>query len=84
MKIVVNRCFECGSILASRIALDALQTALPGNNRVGLFALGVRTLTDRIYEDILSYLREEYPDKTEDELEELADIIEKAWLDGIF
>ena len=41
-------------------------------------------MTDRIHEDILSYLREEYPDKTEDELEELADIIEKAWLDGIF
>lgn len=40
-------------------------------------------MTDRIYEDLIAYLREEYPDKTEEQLAELAEIINKAWLDGI-
>lgn len=44
---------------------------------------GVRHMTDRIYEDLIAYLREEYPDKTEEQLAELAEIINKAWLDGI-
>lgn len=39
--------------------------------------------TGRIYEDILDYLREEYPEESEKELERLADIVFKAWIDGV-
>lgn len=39
--------------------------------------------TGRIYEDIFDYLREEYPEESEEELERLADVVFKAWIDGV-
>lgn len=66
-----------------KVCLDALQTAPPGIIPAGLFPFEVIEMTGRIYEDILDYLREEYPDESEEEYQRLADVIYKAWIDGV-
>lgn len=50
---------------------------------MGLFHFEVIEMTGRIYEDILDYLREEYPEESEEEYQRLADVIYKAWIDGV-
>lgn len=36
-----------------------------------------------MFEDIVTWLREFYPDKTEDEIQEDAEMIYQAWQDGV-
>jgi len=41
------------------------------------------SMTSRIYDRIMEYLREEYPDESEEELERMAELIYRAWIDGV-
>lgn len=68
-----------------KVYLDALQMALPGLPGGAVCHIGVIYMsnTGRIYEDILDYLRDEYPEESEEELERLADIVFRAWIDGV-
>ena len=51
----------------------------------GAFLLGGGTVsyTGRKYENITEWLREEYPEESEEEIERLADIVFRAWCDGV-
>lgn len=40
-------------------------------------------MTGRIYEDIVEWLREEDPDASEEDIQRDADLIYRAWLDGV-
>lgn len=40
-------------------------------------------MTGRIYERIEVWLREEFPDESDEEIQRLAELIFQAWLDGV-
>ena len=52
---------------------------------MGLFLFEVRPMPEdeRLYDDIVDWLREFYPDDTGDETQQYAERIYQAWLDGV-
>lgn len=63
---------------------------IPPNGSAGLLPGGAvcfrsdsMSMTSRIYDRIMEYLREEYPDESEEELERMAELIYRAWIDGV-
>ena len=63
---------------------------MPSRNSAGvapggaiLVGGGTESYTGRQYENITVWLREEYPEESEEEIERLADIVFRAWCDGV-